>query len=84
MKTKRFTKEGSRRKIAPTSAVEEKRAKSPIFSPDLHVILVVADAIKRAQGLPAYTVEIFLRYLHMQVNHPKAHTHDLMVDSRMF
>ena len=69
-KTQRFTKEGSDIEVARTSAVEKKRAKSNIFSPDLHAMLVVADASRRAQSLPTHTVESFFHHLHLQLNHP--------------
>jgi hypothetical protein len=71
-KTQRFTEEISRKEVARTTTVEEKRAKSPIFSPDLSAMLVAADAVRRVKGLLAHTVESFLHHLHMQISHPQA------------
>jgi len=41
-------------------------------TPDLHAMLVGADAKRRAHGLPAHTMKSFLRHLHLQVNNPQA------------
>jgi hypothetical protein len=55
---------------ARSATVEAKRAMTLTFSPDLHAMLVGADADRRVHGLPAHTMESFLHHRHMQVNNP--------------
>jgi hypothetical protein len=71
-KAQKFSQDEACREAARKAAVQDKRAKAPIFSPDLHAMLLVADADKRALGLPAHTMESFLLHMQTQVNHPKA------------
>ena len=55
-----------------SAAVGERRAKSTIFSADLHAMIATADADRRNRGLPPHTMETYLRHLHEQVNKPQA------------
>ena len=71
-KAQRVTEDIIRREAARSSAVEDKRAKSPILGPDLYAMLGAADAAKATVGLPAHTMESFLLYLHKQVTIPQA------------
>ncbi len=50
----------------------KQRAKSPIFSADLHAMIATTDADRRDRGLPAHTMESFLLHLHELVNKPQA------------
>jgi len=50
-KLQRAMEEEAIREAARFAAVNEKRAKSPIFPPDLHTTLATADSYKRARGL---------------------------------
>ncbi len=47
MKAQKITKDEFSREAARKVAVKGKRAKSPIFSPDLHAMLLAADADMR-------------------------------------
>jgi len=58
-KPQRATEEEARREAARSAALAEKRAKSPIFFPDLQTLLASADADRRDRGLPAITMESF-------------------------
>ncbi len=71
-KAQRVSKDTTRREAARSSAVEDKRAKSPILGPDLYAMLGAADAARATVGLPAHTMESFLLYLHNQVKTPQA------------
>jgi hypothetical protein len=71
-KAQKITEEEARREAARKVAVKEIRANSPIFSPDLHAILLAADAVRRGKGLEAHTIESFLLHLQTQVSHPHA------------
>ena len=71
-KAQKSTEEEARREAVRKAAVEENRTKSPIFSPDLHAILLAADAVRRGKGLEAHTIESFLLHLQTQVSHPHA------------
>ena len=71
-KAQRFTEDITRREAARSSAVEDKRSKSPILGPDLYAMLGAADAARATVGLPAHTMESFLLYLHSQVPFPQA------------
>ncbi len=71
-KAHRVTEDITRREAARSSAVGDRRAKSPILGPDLYAMLGVADAARATVGLPAHTMESFLLYLHKQVTIPQA------------
>ena len=64
-KTQRLTEENARTEAARATTVEEKCAMTSTFTPDLHAMLVGADAKRRAHGLPVHTMESFLRHLHL-------------------
>ena len=82
-KTQRLTVEDVRMEATRLAAVEGKRAMTLTFFPDLHAMLVGADADKRAHGFPAHTKESFLRHLHMQVNNPHAAHQNLALQEHM-
>ncbi len=71
-KTQRLTEEDARRETARATAVEAKRAMTPTSTPDLHAMLVGADAERRVHGLPAHAMESFLLHVHLQINNPQA------------
>ncbi len=71
-KAQRITEDITRREATRSSAVEERRSKSPILGPDLYAMLGDADAARATVGLPAHTMESFLLYLHKQVTIPQA------------
>jgi len=76
-KAQRVSEDTTRREAARSSAVEDRRAKSPILGPrilgpDLYAMLGAADAARATVGLPAHTMESFLLYLHNQVTTPQA------------
>ncbi len=69
-RTTRVSEYESRREADRSAAVGERRAKSPIFSADLHAMIATADAARRSRGLPPHTMESFLLHMHEQVNKP--------------
>jgi hypothetical protein len=71
-KTTRVSEYESRREADRSAVVEERRARSPIFSADLHAMIATEDAARRSRGLPPHTMESFLLHLHEQVNIPQA------------
>ena len=71
-KAQRVSEDNIRRDTARSSAVEDRRARSPILGPDLYAMLGAADAARATVGLPAHTMESFLLYLQNQVKTPQA------------
>jgi hypothetical protein len=62
-KTHRIPEEEARREAARASAVEQKREKSPILTPDLYAIFSLADDDRIKRNLPAHTVRSLLIHL---------------------
>ena len=71
-KAQKITEDEARREAARKAAVEERRANSPIFFPDLHAMLLTTDAVGRGQGLEAHTMESFLLHMQTRFSHPHA------------
>jgi hypothetical protein len=71
-KAQKITEYEARKEAARKVAVEEKRTKSLIFSPDLHAMLLAADAVKRGHGIEAHTMKSLLLHLQTQASHPQA------------
>ncbi len=71
-KAQRVTEDSTRREAARSTAVDDRRAKSPILGPDLYAMLGAEDAARATVGLPAHTMESFLLYLHSHVTTPHA------------
>ncbi len=67
-RTTRVNEYESKREAERSAAVGERRARSPIFSADLHAMIATDDAARRSCGLPPHTMESFLLHLHEQVN----------------
>ena len=66
MKAKRLEDEGARRETARAAAVEQKRERSPIFTPDMQAIFSIADVDRTMRGLSAHTLNSFLIHLQEQ------------------
>ena len=62
-KAKRLEDEDAMRETTRAAAVEQKREKPPILTPDLHAILSIADADFTKRGLSAHTQNSFLIHL---------------------
>jgi hypothetical protein len=71
-KSTRLTEFEARREAERSAVVEEKRAKSPIFSADLQAMIASDNAFRLTRGLPPHTMESFLFLLHEQVNTTQA------------
>jgi hypothetical protein len=71
-KATRVNENESRREADRSAVVEERRARSPIFSAELQAMIATEDAVRRSRGLPPHTMESFLLHLHEQVNQPQA------------
>jgi len=70
-KAQRATEENIRREAARTTAVTERRAKSPVLSPDLRAMLLASNAARKVYGLPPHTLETFLHDMHRHALYPK-------------
>jgi len=66
------TEEDTRREAARTTAVTERRAKSPVLSPDLDAMLLTSGAARKVHGLPPHTLETFLQDMHRHALYPQA------------
>ena len=69
-RAQRLTDEESKREAARAATLLSKRALSPIITPDLNALLIVADADRTMRGLPAHTLESFLHHMHEQATIP--------------